>query len=177
MEPSEPDIEMAQPSSKERKAPPQLSQLSIDPVATSGTLSITSPSKTATTSQSRDSIQPPWTPAAETTGTDQSRESSIPPWTPTAEEFTPEIAVGMSIKAVRPPRPISKDLPRPSSVLSRTSTIMTASTKRLTFSRFEKKRPIKYGVWKDKEIELVPQPSDNSEDPLVSSAILSSLCN
>ncbi|KAH6659320.1 major facilitator superfamily domain-containing protein [Truncatella angustata] len=67
----------------------------------------------------------------------------------------------MTIQAVRPPRPISKDPPRPSTA----ATTMTASTRRLTFSQLDMKRPIKYGIWKGVEIELIPQPSNDSEDP------------
>ncbi|KAM0810333.1 putative Major facilitator superfamily (MFS) profile domain-containing protein [Seiridium cardinale] len=152
------DIEMSQVG-KEGKPAPQLSALTISAFDKTNPFSISSPTKTATTSQSRESTYPPWTPAAGTTKTFQSRESAFPPWTPISGESLPKVAVGMSIKAVRPPRPISKDPPRP-------TTASTKSTKRLTFSRFNTPRPTKYATGKDGEIELVPQPSDDSEDPL-----------
>ncbi|KAK8868484.1 major facilitator superfamily transporter [Apiospora arundinis] len=54
------------------------------------------------------------------------------------------------------PRPLSKDYPRP----------MTASTKRLSLTSWVSKRSIKYGAGKFARVELVPQPSDDPEDPL-----------
>jgi hypothetical protein len=47
--------------------------------------------------------------------------------------------------------------------------IPVASTRRLSWSSFESgKRPIKYGAGRYRNVELVPQPSDDPEDPLVS---------
>jgi len=56
------------------------------------------------------------------------------------------------------PRPLSKDDQRP----------MTASTKRLSLTSWVSKRSIKYGAGRFARVELVPQPSDDPEDPLVS---------
>src|SRR3569833_254366 len=45
---------------------------------------------------------------------------------------------------------------------------MTSSSRRLSFSSMSStKRPIKYGKGKYARVELVPQPSDDDEDPLV----------
>lgn len=79
--------------------------------------------------------------------------STLPPWTPVGSLF------GTSKLGSRPPRPISKDSP-----LNRP---MTASTKRLSFSSWSSKRTIKYGTGKYAGVELVPQPSEEPEDPLV----------
>lgn len=47
------------------------------------------------------------------------------------------------------------------------------STKRLSYGSISlSRRPIKYGQGKFKNIELVPQPSDDPDDPLVSLALL-----
>ncbi|KAI1843881.1 hypothetical protein JX265_003777 [Neoarthrinium moseri] len=96
------------------------------------------------------------------TGTLRSRESLFKIWSPTDGDIIMELpkpsfgASGKGFKGVRPPRPISKDPPRP----------MTASTKRLSFSSIASKRTIKYGNGKYSGVELAPQPSDDSEDPL-----------
>ena len=46
---------------------------------------------------------------------------------------------------------------------------MTSSSKRLSWNSIStsKRRPIKYGTGKNSAVELVPQPSDDPEDPLV----------
>ncbi|KAK7928247.1 MFS-type transporter [Apiospora marii] len=62
----------------------------------------------------------------------------------------------MSKSADRPPRPVSKDDYRP----------MTASTKRLSLTSWVSKRSIKYGTGRFARVELIPQPSDDPEDPL-----------
>ncbi|KAK7957160.1 uncharacterized protein PG986_006382 [Apiospora aurea] len=64
----------------------------------------------------------------------------------------------MSRTTDRPPRPPSKDDYRP----------MTASSKRLSLTSWVSKRSIKYGTGRFARVELVPQPSDDPEDPLVS---------
>ncbi|RYP91938.1 hypothetical protein DL770_001912 [Monosporascus sp. CRB-9-2] len=65
-----------------------------------------------------------------------------------------------SFNAARPPRPLSKDPPRP----------FTASTNAVSlsvsFSSAESKRTIKYGTGKFSAVELSPQPSDDPQDPL-----------
>ncbi|KAL7627322.1 hypothetical protein AAE478_001514 [Parahypoxylon ruwenzoriense] len=58
----------------------------------------------------------------------------------------------------RPPRPISKDPPRPATAATTVTTVTTSST--------ESKRTIKYGTGKHSNIELSPQPSEDPEDPL-----------
>ncbi|ETS83502.1 hypothetical protein PFICI_05378 [Pestalotiopsis fici W106-1] len=182
---------------KDGRETPQLPRLAIPAYNKTNPFSATSPTVSATISQLGDIIYPVWTPSsASTTKSPSLRGSGLPPWTPIAAGKSPQIAVGMPIKAVRPPRPISKDPPRPgtastvskdpprpetaasinkelpspwtsaSSIHKELPRPMTASTKRLTLSRYNKTRPIKYGNWKDGEIELVPQPSDDSEDPL-----------
>lgn len=94
----------------------------------------------------------------------------------------PAPSFGNPIRAVRPPRPISKDYPRPTTASTTrpttasttrpmtASTIrpMTASTKRMSMSSIASKKTIKYGTGKHARVELVPQPSDDPEDPLVS---------
>ncbi|KAK8079633.1 hypothetical protein PG997_007451 [Apiospora hydei] len=62
----------------------------------------------------------------------------------------------MSKTTDRPPRPPSKDDYRP----------MTASSKRLSLTSWVSKRSIKYGTGRFARVELVPQPSDDPEDPL-----------
>ncbi|KAK8091187.1 hypothetical protein PG994_000692 [Apiospora phragmitis] len=63
----------------------------------------------------------------------------------------------MSKSADRPPPPpVSKDDYRP----------MTASTKRLSLTSWVSKRSIKYGTGRFSRVELIPQPSDDPEDPL-----------
>lgn len=57
----------------------------------------------------------------------------------------------------RPPRPVSKDPPR----------LLTTSTKRLSLASIFSRRSIKYGTGKHAGVELVPQPSDDPDDPLV----------
>jgi len=45
---------------------------------------------------------------------------------------------------------------------------MTSSSRRLSFSTMRTiKRPIKFGTGKYAHVELVPQPSDDEDDPLV----------
>lgn len=61
-----------------------------------------------------------------------------------------------------PPRLVTREPPRP----------MTSSSKRLSFSSMSSnRRPIKYGKGKYAHVELVPQPSDEDDDPLVSNAV------
>ena len=50
---------------------------------------------------------------------------------------------------------------------------VTASTKRLSFASLSStRRPIKYGKGKHSRVELVPQPSDDGDDPLVRICLL-----
>ena len=62
-----------------------------------------------------------------------------------------------------PPRPLSKDDYRP----------LTASSKRLSLTSWVSKRSIKYGKGRFARVELIPQPSDDPEDPLVSCTLAS----
>ncbi|KAI1339476.1 hypothetical protein F5Y15DRAFT_415880 [Xylariaceae sp. FL0016] len=84
--------------------------------------------------------------------------STLRTWTPASSGSGEELPMpfGITMKATRPPRPISKDPPRP----------MTASTKRLSFSSVEPQRRLKYGNGKYANVELSPQPSEDPEDPL-----------
>ncbi|KAI1370262.1 MFS general substrate transporter [Hypoxylon crocopeplum] len=61
----------------------------------------------------------------------------------------------------RPPRPISKDWPRPATAAT-TATTATGSS----FSSTTSQRTIKYGTGKYAKVELSPQPSEDPEDPL-----------
>ncbi|KAI0011236.1 MFS general substrate transporter [Xylariaceae sp. FL0662B] len=79
----------------------------------------------------------------------------LPPVFISAEKELPP-PFGIKLDKERPPRPITKDPYRP----------MTASTKRLSFSSTEAKRPVKYGTGKFAGVELSPQPSNDPEDPL-----------
>jgi hypothetical protein len=88
------------------------------------------------------------------TSTFKSQESSSKPWTPVDGE-SPKASFGMS-NAVHPPRPITKDF-RP----------RTGSSKRLSFSSVASKMTTKYGSGKYSGIALVPQPSNDPDDPLV----------
>ncbi|KAI0016879.1 hypothetical protein F4780DRAFT_634595 [Xylariomycetidae sp. FL0641] len=64
---------------------------------------------------------------------------------------------GITLDPSGQPRPPTRDgVSRP----------MTASTKRLSLSSINEKRRIKYGTGKYAMVELSPQPSDDSEDPL-----------
>lgn len=61
-------------------------------------------------------------------------------------------------KAPQPPRPVWLDGERPT----------TSSSKRLSWGSIaSSRRPIKYGTGKHARVELVPQPSDDPDDPLV----------
>lgn len=151
-------IEMSQIGSKNDKPMPQLPRLAIPASDKTNPFSAVSPMMSATTSPMGDLDYPAWTPSSASSKASSLRGGELPLWTPIGAGGSPQTAVGMSIKAVKPPRPISKDPPRP----------MTASTKRLTVTRYDKPRPVKFGTGKDGDIELVPQPSDDSEDPLVS---------
>ncbi|KAI1081691.1 hypothetical protein F5B20DRAFT_52684 [Whalleya microplaca] len=87
-----------------------------------------------------------------------SLESNLKPLPPAFLSSDKELPppYGIKLSDDRPPPPISKDPYRP----------MTASTKRLSFSTTEVKRPIKYGTGKFVGVELSPQPSNDLEDPL-----------
>jgi hypothetical protein len=141
---SQPVIDLAKPdatytsSSTDKKPLPELSRLDIPWFAGTKPTLVSSPTNTV---RSQDSIFKPWTPI----DGDNMVKFPKPPF-------------GTAIKGVRPPRPISKDPYRP----------MTASSKRLSFASTSSKRTIRYGQGKFAGVELVPQPSDDPEDPLVS---------
>ncbi|ORY58121.1 major facilitator superfamily domain-containing protein [Pseudomassariella vexata] len=98
--------------------------------------------------------------SADTTPTSstQSPDRTSKPWTPVEKDQAidiPQPSFSLSLKGTRPPRLVSKDV-RP----------MTASTKRLSFSKLSSERTIKYGSGKHAHVELVPQPSEDATDPL-----------
>ncbi|KAJ2980678.1 hypothetical protein NUW58_g6883 [Xylaria curta] len=68
----------------------------------------------------------------------------------------PEKDLTLAFDVTKPPRPLSKDGPRPT----------TASTRRLSFVSIDPKRNLKYGTGKHAAIELSPQPSEDPNDPL-----------
>jgi hypothetical protein len=69
--------------------------------------------------------------------------------------------------------PLSMNPPtRPGTAATQTSEPKTSltfpgSTKRLSWASIVSRRPIKYGQGKHSRVELVPQPSDDPDDPLV----------
>ncbi|KAI1453391.1 MFS general substrate transporter [Annulohypoxylon moriforme] len=64
----------------------------------------------------------------------------------------------------KPPRPITKDWPRPGTAAT-TATMATTATG-ASYSTTTSQRTIKYGTGKHAKIELSPQPSEDLEDPL-----------
>ncbi|KAI1410217.1 MFS general substrate transporter [Hypoxylon sp. FL1857] len=64
----------------------------------------------------------------------------------------------------RPPRPVSKDWPRPATSAT-TATTATAATG-ASYSTTGSQRTIKYGTGRYANVELSPQPSEDPEDPL-----------
>ncbi|KAI0841411.1 MFS general substrate transporter [Hypoxylon sp. FL0890] len=66
--------------------------------------------------------------------------------------------------AERPPRPITKDWPRPATSAT-TATTATAATG-VSYLTTGSQRTIKYGTGKHADVELSPQPSEDPEDPL-----------
>ncbi|KAI1101827.1 MFS general substrate transporter [Jackrogersella minutella] len=61
----------------------------------------------------------------------------------------------------RPPRPITKDWPRPGT----SATVATTATG-ASYMSTSSQRTIKYGTGKHAKVELSPQPSEDPEDPL-----------
>jgi len=68
-----------------------------------------------------------------------------------------------------PKSPVASFTTRASNMSSPTSPVpMTTSTRSLSFGSFAShQKPIKYGKGRHSDVELVPQPSDDPEDPLV----------
>ncbi|KAI1089055.1 MFS general substrate transporter [Rostrohypoxylon terebratum] len=64
----------------------------------------------------------------------------------------------------KPPRPITKDWPRPGTAAT-TATVETTATG-MSYSTTTSQRTIKYGTGKHANVELSPQPSEDPEDPL-----------
>ncbi|XDG09031.1 hypothetical protein ABKA04_008646 [Annulohypoxylon sp. FPYF3050] len=64
----------------------------------------------------------------------------------------------------KPPRPITKDWPRPGTAAT-TATVETTATG-ISYSTTTSQRTIKYGTGKHAKVELSPQPSEDPEDPL-----------
>lgn len=75
---------------------------------------------------------------------------------------------------LRPQAPLRMNPPtRPGTAASQTSVKFATSTKRLSLgSLASSRRPIKYGQGKYRNVELIPQPSDDPDDPLVSPTII-----
>ncbi|EPE06414.1 major facilitator superfamily transporter [Ophiostoma piceae UAMH 11346] len=81
-----------------------------------------------------------------------------------AEETAAAVEATTATTTVGMPATFTAPILKPVAVAIRP---MTASTKRLSFSSLSStRRPIKYGKGKYAGVELVPQPSDDSEDPL-----------
>ncbi|KAI1142045.1 MFS general substrate transporter [Hypoxylon sp. FL0543] len=64
----------------------------------------------------------------------------------------------------QPPRPLSKDWPRPATSATTATTATTATA--ASYSTTGSRRTIKYGTGKYADVELSPQPSEDPEDPL-----------
>ena len=80
--------------------------------------------------------------------------------------FRPQVPLGMN-PPTRPGTATSQAVgwKAPSRILG--------TTRRLSYGSIaSSKRPIKYGQGKYRNVELVPQPSDDSDDPLVSQTII-----
>ena len=96
----------------------------------------------------------PPTPAAKLTGSPRIPQPSKPP-------------------PFRQQAPLSMNPPtRPGTAATQTSESKTSltfpgSTKRLSWASIVSRRPTKYGQGKHSRVELVPQPSDDPDDPLV----------
>ncbi|KAM7183744.1 MFS general substrate transporter [Naviculisporaceae sp. PSN 640] len=69
---------------------------------------------------------------------------------------------------LRPQAPLRMNPPtRPGTAASQASVKFATSTKRLSLGSLESsRRPIKYGQGKYRNVELIPQPSDDPDDPL-----------
>ena len=95
------------------------------------------------------------------------------PARPTATSQSPKIPQPSRPPPSRAQAPLAMNPPtRPGTALSQTSGVTVSvrfpvSTKRLSWASDASKRPIKYGQGKFGRVELVPQPSDDLDDPLV----------
>ena len=109
--------------------------------------------------------QPPSRPLPSTpTPTPTPRSSDVPTVPPPARPppFKPQAPLAMN-----PPT-------RPGTAVSQISGTLAplrfpGSTRRLSWVSIASKRPVKYGQGKHSRVELVPQPSDDADDPLVCS--------
>jgi hypothetical protein len=87
-----------------------------------------------------------------------------------ASQSTASQASGAVNAATRPGTAASQGA---SPVPGATGTIrFPGSTRRLSWTSIASRRPIKYGTGKHSGVELVPQPSDDPDDPLVCPALL-----
>ncbi len=93
-----------------------------------------------------------------------------------ARPETSHSARGKRVSLVVPPSPPAKEhtktfpsRPNPLRINpAEEARPMTSSSRRLSFSSMStSRRPIKYGTGKYARVELVPQPSDDDDDPLV----------
>lgn len=101
------------------------------------------------------------------------RPLPLPP-RPTAKLSTsPRIPQPSRPPPLRQQAPLAMNPPtRPGTAATQTSETKTplrflGSTKRLSWTSIASRRPTKYGQGKHSRVELVPQPSDDPDDPLV----------
>ncbi|KAL2133374.1 hypothetical protein VTI74DRAFT_2462 [Chaetomium olivicolor] len=95
----------------------------------------------------------------------------LPPPPVTRSSQRPGMPASVRPPPLKPPAPLPINPPTlPSTVATQTSKTTTlrlpGSTKRLSWTSIASRRPIKYGKGKHSRVELVPQPSDDPDDPL-----------
>ena len=97
----------------------------------------------------------------------------LPPTPSTRPSEAPSIPQPTRPPPLRPQAPLAMNPPtRPGTAQTQTSGTRAplrfpGSTKRLSWTSIASRRPIKYGQGKYSRVELVPQPSDDPDDPLV----------
>lgn len=107
----------------------------------------------------RMSLVVPPSPIAKDDEKDNEEEPKKPPPIMVPQSRNTDAVAVVPKRPKAPPSFSGTDSPRP----------MTSSSKRLSWNSIStsKRRPIKYGSGKYAMTELVPQPSDDPEDPLV----------
>ncbi|KAM7200777.1 MFS general substrate transporter [Rhypophila sp. PSN 637] len=90
------------------------------------------------------------------------------PFTSSSDANTPKRPPPSRPPPLRPQAPLRMNPPtRPGTAASQSSVKFTTSTKRLSLGSVDSnRRPIKYGQGKYRNVELIPQPSDDPDDPL-----------
>lgn len=97
----------------------------------------------------------------------------LPPTPAARSSESPRIPQPSRPPPLRPQAPLSMNPPtRPGTAASQASAAtsllrLPGSTKQLSWNSIASRRPIKYGQGKHGRVELVPQPSDDPDDPLV----------